>query len=1469
MAKTLLEVFKKYNPTPAERMLLESGISRGVRVDREHKLIEVDATFEQIINKIELYEIEAHIKKAYEVNSVRICPKYESSLFEPRYIPQVIMETERIGTVSRGFFDGFQYACQDNVITIDIQSTNGGVLLLNEAKTNDVIKQILMDEFSLSFEIVLRCGAEPWAGYEQMIKEQEETLSRIRRENIENMKKQAAETEDDEQAPPAEKVSTLMNEELTFWAETDTIYAIGNCRFDVSNPRILFGSEFAINPKALRDLTAEENNVVVLGQVVTVDEKVTRSGDKTILNLSITDHDASIMVKLIADNEAAGVITKAIKETKEKRVKGKASVDFYDAALAVKGNLKIDKFDGELAITPKSIALVTLLKREDKASKKRVELHLHTNMSRMDSTIWPCDAIQTAKRWGMPAIALTDHGNVQAYPEAMEIQKKTGMKVIYGMEAYFVDDTARAFYGESDADFDDEYVVFDIETTGLSVYTCEITEIGAVLVRGGEVAEEFCTYVDPGMPIPANIVELTGITDEMVKGAPSPLEAVQSFLAFCGNRILIAHNAGFDISFIRSVCDKNKIPFTNPYLDTVALSRYINPELKRHRLDTLATYFKLGEFNHHRASDDAKMLAAIFFCMVEKLKLEGVRDFNGMAAAMSAGSDPLKLRPNHMIILAKNQVGLKNLYKLVSMSYLNYLYKSPRIPKTVLNEYREGLIIGSACVYGELYSAILDNKPFGDLIKIASYYDYLEIQPDCNNAFLIKKGQIADVEGLHEINRTIIKLGEKTGKPVVATCDAHFMEKSDEIYRQVLMSVKKMGEEESGLYFRTTDEMLAEFAYLGEKKAYEVVVENTNLINDQIDVLQPIPDGTFTPKMEGAEEELQKLCWDRAHALYGDELPLQVKDRLDKELTSIIKNGFAVLYMIAQKLVSYSEGEGYLVGSRGSVGSSFVASMSGISEVNPLQPHYRCPNCKYSEFIDDGSVGSGFDLPPKKCPHCDTPLEQDGHDIPFETFLGFYGEKSPDIDLNFSGDVQGRVHKYTETLFGKENVFRAGTLGTVAQKTAFGFVMKYLEEKGVTINKAEINRLVTNCMCVKRTTGQHPGGIVVIPREYEVYDFTPVEHPADDPNTDIITTHFPFSYLHDTILKLDELGHDIPTKYKMLETYTNTSVLDVPMSDPKVMELFLSVRPLGVSPDDIGCTVGTYGLPEFGTRFVQQMIAETKPKNFSDLLQISGLSHGTDVWLGNAQELIREGTCSISEVIGTRDSIMTYLIYHGVEKSTAFKIMEDVRKGKGLKDEYKEAMREQEIPEWYLDSCEKIKYMFPKAHAAAYVISALRIGWYKVYKPMEFYAAFFTVAPGGFDASIVMQGKRHVFATIKEIEKKGNEATQKEKEMVSSLQLANECLARGISFLPVDLYKSDSHAFLPENGKIRLPFSSLSGLGESAADKIIEAREGGAFLSKEDLQHRTGITKAVIETLSQAGVLKDLSETNQITFVFD
>ena len=839
---------------------------------------------------------------------------------------------------------------------------------------------------------------------------------------------------------------------------------------------------------------------------------------------------------------------------------------------------------------------------------------------------------------------------------------------------------------------------------------------------------------------------------------------------------------------------------------------------------------------------------------------------------MAEKTDPTRLPSYHQIILIRNKVGQKNLYRLISDIYLKYFKKNPRIPKTELEKYREGLIIGSACEAGELFRAILDNKPKAEIETIVRFYDYLEIQPICNNRFLIAEGRVKDDEGLRNLNRRVVALGEKYGKPVVATCDAHFMNPEDEIYRKILQAGMKFRDydRDCGLYYRTTREMLDEFAYLGEEKAYEVVVTNTNYIASCIDDnVRPFPKGTFTPHMDGAEEDLTRICYENARKRYGDPLPDIVAQRLERELSSIIKNGFAVLYMIAQKLVYYSEQQGYLVGSRGSVGSSVVASLAGISEVNPLSPHYWCPNCQYSNFDVSSDIGSGFDLPDATCPRCGTKLNYDGHDIPFETFLGFYGDKSPDIDLNFSGEVQGKVHKYTEQLFGAENVFRAGTIGALADKTAYGFVMKYLEGKGISLNRAEVNRLTSRCVGVRRTTGQHPGGIVVVPKEYQIYDFCPVQHPADDPNSDIVTTHFTFEYLHDTLLKLDELGHDMPTKYKYLEKYSDTSVMDVPMNDRSIYDLFLSTRSLGVSPDDLaGVPLGTLGLPELGTKFVIKMLQESRPQSFADLLQISGLSHGTDVWTNNAQDLIKNGTCTISNVIGTRDSIMLALIRYGVEKSHAFKIMEMVRKGKGLTPEYEAEMRAANVPDWYIASCKKIKYMFPKAHAAAYDMSAIRLGWYKVHRPLAFYCAMFTVQPNGFDGELVMRGKRAVQEYILGIDKRGNEAQPKEQQSLPVLQLINEAMARGIRFLPVDLTHSSDREYLPESGGIRMPFSALAGVGDNAAANIVAAREEEPFFSVEDLQTRAKLTKAVVDILRQCRVLDGLDETDQMTIAF-
>ena len=1464
--KRLLEIFSRYEPNDAARALLDSAADTRLRASREERMIEIHASFPQPVEKALLYAIEAGIAEAYQLRSVRILPHYPADTLTEAYLPQILCETERVGIVARGFFSRYAHTMTADALTLSIPFAEGGVRLLYDARTPEVIAGIIRSEFGREMQVTITQNQNAdltdrretrFAALDRSIAEAEVAYH--------NHKAAPPEPEEEKPALNLKKVQTLLDAPPPSY-DGDCV-TIGYRTFDLSSPNFAIGGEFSLQtPTPIAALERPTRNLVVFGEVFGFTKEETRGGGKFNISWGMTDGAASIMVRRF------GV------EADEAKALG--GVVSNGAVLAIRGYTKPDRNDDDLSLYYSDIAVIGKKGRMDNAPEKRIELHLHTNMSAMDAVIPPDVIVKTAKAWGHKAVAITDHGNVQAYPEAMIAAEKCGMKVIYGIEAYFVDDTARALWGNAEREFDEELIVFDLETTGLSPMSCKITEIGAVLVKDGEVLDRFNALVNPGCPIPQNIVELTGITDEMVVDCPPIEEVLPKFLEFIGDRLLIAHNANFDVSFVRAAAEACGLPFSNDYLDTVALSRHLNPDLKRHKLDVLAEYYGLGDFDHHRACDDAEMLARIFFCMTDKMKTEGVQSFSDMITDMSEHADPLKLKTFHQILLVRNKAGLKNLYKLISAGYLQYYRRNPRLPKSLLSEMREGLLIGSACEAGELFTAILENRPQSEIERIAEFYDYLEIQPICNNRFLVAKGTVADDEGLRELNRKIVALGDKLGKPVVATCDAHFLNPEDEIFRKILLAGMKFSDADKdvGLYVRTTEEMLAEFAYLGEEKAYEVVVTNPNKINDMIEEVRPIPEGNYTPKMEGAEEELQESCWRRARSMYGDELPTLVSDRLDRELTSIIKHGFAVLYMIAVKLVAYSESLGYMVGSRGSVGSSFVATMSGISEVNPLPPHYYCPKCRFNTFteIEAGreseltalvkSVGSGYDLPDRVCPVCGEKLCQEGHDIPFETFLGFYGDKSPDIDLNFSGDVQGKVHKYTEQLFGAENVFRAGTLGTLASKTAYGFVAKYLESKGLWMNKAEMNRLVENCVGVKRTTGQHPGGIIVVPREYDVYDFTPVQHPADDPNSDIVTTHFAFSYLHDTILKLDELGHDMPTKLKILERYTGIPVTDVQLNDPDVYELFLSTKSLGITPEDIGgCQLGTWGLPEFGTRFTQQMLTDCKPKNFSDLLQISGLSHGTDVWLGNAQDLIKAGTCTISNVIGTRDSIMLALINYGVEKSLSFKIMEAVRKGKGLTPEFETAMRAAGVPEWYLDSCKKIKYMFPKAHAAAYVRQAIQFAWYKVHYPMHFYAAYFTAAPDGFDGEIVAGGKGAVKRAIADIEAKGMDATAKEQSMVSALQLIMEAMARGVRFLPVSLTKSDAKAFLPEGDAIRMPFSALGGVGDNAAAAIIAARDEDTIYSVEELRIRAKLTKSVMEILRRNGVLDGLSETNQLT----
>lgn len=1475
MTKKITEIFKRYMPNEDYLRILEDAYDVNVRADRDLKLAEVRAFFPYLIKKSDLYTIEEEIKAVYELNYVKILPRYASVLFNEDYLPEVFTEAKRVGIVSNGFFNDYSADIDEDLITIKIPFLMGGIDLLEEAETNVVISNIIKSEFSLDFKVRI-LQREDYRDYDPLV-QMNDNLARMASEAYNNsIINEESELNDYKKDTPElnlTRVTTLNPDKSAFEIINETTVRSGLIKFDISAPSYVTGEEMILDPHKLipiREFDKDMRNVTTLGRIFEITTNDSRRGDKVNIKIGITDDDSSIYIKASVSSDDAIELLAPISKQGTHKIDPKTDKYFVGAIVAVRGNVKFDTYENDYCMKHKDICIVKRIFREDSSSVKRIELHLHTTMSSMDATSPPDAVVETAFRWGHKAVAITDHGNLQAYPIAMLAAEKLkgAVKVIYGLEAYFVDDTSRAVYGNMNPSLDDEFVIFDIETTGLSALNNKITEIGAVIYKSGEIIDEFNMYVNPKVPIPPDITELTGISDETVADAPEISAVLPEFLEFIGDRMVIAHNASFDVSFIRAACDLYGYEFKNSYLDTLGLSRYVNPDLKRHKLDTIAEYYKLGEFNHHRASDDAKMLAEIFSCMIKKLEEEGIHDISHMNAAMSEHADPLKLNTYHQIILVKNKIGLKNLYKLVSYSYLNYFRKYPRIPKTVLEEHREGLIIGSACESGELFRALLENKPESDLIEIAKFYDYLEIQPLCNNQFLINEGRVADTEALMELNRKIIEIGRKAERPVVATCDSHFINDEDEIYRKILLAGMKYSDYDKNihLYYRTTDEMLDEFLYLGEDTAYEVVVKNTNLISDMIENVRPIPNGTYTPHIDGSEQELTDMCWKKAREMYGDELPDQVYDRLKRELDSIINNGFAVLYIIAQKLVANSMEKGYLVGSRGSVGSSIVATMAGITRVNPLPPHYLCPKCKYSDFSNEENYGSGFDLPDKRCPNCGNDLKHDGHDIPFETFLGFYGDKSPDIDLNFSGDVQADAHKFTEILFGEGKAFRAGTIGTLASKTAYGFTMKYLEGKGIKLNKADDSRLSIKCIGIRRTTGQHPGGIIVVPADYEIYDFTPVQHPADDPDSSTVTTHFAFTYLHDTILKLDILGHDIPTKYKRLEEYTGINVLDVPVNDSKVLKLFISPAPLGVSSDDIFCETGTYGLPEMGTKLVRDVLIDAQPKSFADLIQISGLTHGTDVWKGNAQELIKSKTCTISEVIGTRDDIMLFLIHkHNLDKSTAFAITEDVRKGKGLTPGYEKLMIEHGVPDWYIDSCKKIKYMFPKAHAAAYVTDAMIIGWYKVYYPLEFYAAFFTAAPSGFDSEIVMGGRSKVVQTITEIEKKGVERTQKEASMLDTLLLVNECYCRGLSFLPVSIEKSSAKAYIPESGKIRLPFASLPGLGDTAAEKIVEVRDKGNIYSIEDLKHAAKLSKTVVEILEKSGALDGLSKTNQLS----
>jgi DNA polymerase III subunit alpha, Gram-positive type len=1210
-------------------------------------------------------------------------------------------------------------------------------------------------------------------------------------------------------------------------------------------------------PVQIQTIQDEERRITIQGYVFDAETKELRSG-RTLLTFKVTDYTDSIMVKMFSRDKEDVPKLQAIKK---------------GMWLKARGGVQNDTFVRDLVMIANDIEEISVATRIDEApeGEKRVELHLHTPMSQMDAVTPTSKLVEQAAKWGHEAIAITDHAVVQSFPEAYSAGKKNGVKIIYGLEANLVDDGVPIAYNDKHVELNDAtYVVFDVETTGLSAVYNKIIELAAVKLKGGEIIDRFERFANPHEKLSQTTIELTGITDDMVKDAPEIEDVLRDFQEFMDDGILVAHNASFDMGFLNVGFRKIGIEDAkNPVIDTLELARFLYPEMKNHRLNTLSKKFDVELVQHHRAIYDAEATGFILWKMLKDIITKDITFHDQLNNNMGQG-DFQRTRPSHCIVLAKNQQGLKNLYKLVSEAHLNYFFRTPRIPRSLLQKYREGLLVGSGCDQGEVFEGMMQKSP-DEVEEIAKFYDYLEIQPLSNYYHLIEKELVRDEFALREIISNIVKLAEKLEKPVVATGNVHYLDERDSIYREVLIASQGGANPLNRLsrlpqvHFRTTNEMLDCFSFLGEDKAKEVVVSNTQHIASLIDEIKPVPDDLFTPKIEGAEEEIRQMSYGRAKQIYGEELPEIVEQRLEKELNSIIGHGFAVIYLISHKLVKKSLNDGYLVGSRGSVGSSLVATMTEITEVNPLPPHYVCPNCKHSYFFDDGSVGSGYDLPDKECEKCGTLYTKDGHDIPFETFLGFKGDKVPDIDLNFSGEYQPRAHAYTKDLFGEEYVYRAGTIGTVADKTAYGYVRGYASDHNVTYRGAEIDRLVSGCTGVKRTTGQHPGGIIVVPDYMDIYDFCPIQFPADDKNSEWKTTHFDFHSIHDNLLKLDILGHDDPTVIRMLQDLSEMDPKTIPTSDPEVMKIFSGTESLGVTEEQIMCKTGTLGIPEFGTRFVRQMLEETKPSTFSELVQISGLSHGTDVWLNNANELIANGTCVLKDVIGCRDDIMVYLIYKGLEPSLAFKIMESVRKGKGLSEEWIDEMKKNDVPDWYISSCLKIKYMFPKAHATAYVLMAVRIAYFKVHLPVYFYAAYFTVRADDFDLDAMIQGSDAVRIRINEINAKGLDAAPKEKSLLTVLELALEMNERGFSFQKVDLYRSSATEFIVENNTLIPPFNAIPGLGTNAALNIVKARENGEFLSKEDLQQRSKISKTILEYLDNHGCLNGLPDANQLS----
>jgi DNA polymerase-3 subunit alpha (Gram-positive type) len=1505
MAKLFFEVFPTLKITGEMSALLKETEITKVASNSAQNALRIYLESTRLIPKPEIYHIEQEIRQQlfpHKEVAVKIIEKFNlSSQYTPEKLMAVYRESilEEIRNYSVLLYNlmrcsKMEFDREDHMI-LTLEDTIIATERSNELI--DILEKIICERCGLKLMIEPQYEKPAENDYLKSADSQIETevahivarTAAARTQNTDGMEQPAikeAEAQRNAEAAKTEKVPAVPEKNQTTGAEgTGAVPAAGKNNFSggkdfkgkssfqrrdfvkkSDNPDVIYGRDFEEDAIPIETIVGEMGEVVIRGQIMTLDTREIR-GEKTIIIMSVTDFTDSIVLKIFTKNENLPELMGDLKK---------------GAFLKIKGVTTIDKFDSELTIGSivgiKKIPDFTTI-RMDNSPLKRVELHCHTKMSDMDGVTDVGDLVKRAYKWGHKALAITDHGNVQAFPIANHaLPDDPDFKIIYGVEAYLVDDLKDIVENSKNQSLQDTYVVFDIETTGFSPLVNKIIEIGAVKVEKGNITERFSTFVNPEVPIPFHIENLTGIKDDMVITAPVIAEVMPEFLAFCDGAVMVAHNADFDMSFIKYNCDRLSIPYDFTIADTVAMARMLLPNLNRFKLDTVARALNISLENHHRAVDDAACTAEIFEKFVKMLADRGINTLDELNAEGHVSKETvMKMPTHHAIILATNDLGRVNLYKLISLSHLDYFHQRARIPKSEYLKHKEGLLIGSACEAGELYQAILQGRPQEEIIRLVKFYDYLEIQPLGNNAFMIKdeKAPISTMDELKDINRRIVKLGEEFHKPVVATCDVHFMDPEDEVYRRIILAGKgfKDADEQAPLYLRTTEEMLEEFSYLGSEKAKEVVIDNTNMIADMCERISPVRPDKCPPVIENSDQMLRDICYNKAHEMYGEDLPEIVSERLERELKSIIGNGYAVMYIIAQKLVWKSNEDGYLVGSRGSVGSSFAATMSGITEVNPLAPHYYCAHCHYSDFdspeVKKYGGQSGCDMPDKRCPNCGKPLVKAGFDIPFETFLGFKGNKEPDIDLNFSGDYQSKSHKYTEVIFGAGQTFRAGTIGTLADKTAFGYVKNYYEEHGVHKRNCEIDRIVQGCVGIHRTTGQHPGGIVVLPVGEEIYSFTPIQHPANDMTTDIITTHFEYHSIDHNLLKLDILGHDDPTMIRMLEDLTGIDAQKIPLDDKSVMSLFKNTSALGITPDMLtNCTLGALGIPEFGTDFAMQMLIDADPQSFSHLIRIAGLSHGTDVWLGNAQTLIEEGKATISTAICTRDDIMIYLISMGLDSEESFTIMESVRKGKGLKPEWEEEMTAHGVPDWYIWSCKKIKYMFPKAHAAAYVMMAWRIAYCKVFYPLAYYAAYFSIRATGFSYELMCQGKDKLNYFMRDYEKRKDSLSKKEQDTYKDMRIVQEMYARGYEFWTIDLYKAQASRFQIIDGKLMPALSTIDGLGEKAAEAVVEAAKDGPFLSKDDFRQRTKVSKTVIDLMGDLGLFGDLPESNQLS-LFD